>query len=402
MAVKTAQRSDLRLISLAFFGFICLGLADVALGVAWPSIRDNFGMGNENQFVLLLAATVGFILSSFNSGPLAARYGSGKLLLAGSICVGVGVVVMGLASSWAMLLAGNMLRALGAGALDAGTNAFAASRYNARVMNWLHASWGIGATISPLVMTTFIERGGEGWRWGYLSIALVYVVLISLFVLTLGEWRSRAPVIEDRAERAAAHSSLGSTLRLPIVWIMIIMLFSYVGIELTAGNWSFTLFTEARRVNTDFAGGLVSLYWGSFTVARIFFGMFAHRLTPASLMRVAMFSVALGALCFWLNPLPFVGYAGLIIMGVGLAPIFPLVILELPGRVGTSNAGNAVGFMLTAAGLGGAVMPGLVGNLSEHFSLEVIGPVLVFFIIIAIGMNELSLVIARRNAARAG
>jgi fucose permease len=164
-------------------------------------------------------------------------------------------------------------------------------------------------------------------------------------------------------------------LREPLAWITMALFFVYVGLEAAAGQWSFSLFTLARDTPTTIAGVLVSAYWGSLTVGRLFFGVIATRFSSDALLRVCMAIAVVAAGLIWLN-LPILSWLALAILGLVLAPIFPVLIADTPARLGVTQTANAVGFQVAAAVLGGAVLPAGVGILAARLSLEVVGPCL--------------------------
>lgn len=203
-------RSGPRLIvALAFIAFISLGLPDGVLGVAWPSVRGTFDRPLSHLGVLLAAGTGAYLVSSFLGGQFVRAVGVGKLLLASSLMVGVALAGMSLAPRWPAMVVFAAFGGLGGGAIDAGINTFAASRFSPRVVNWLHACWGIGATTGPVLMTAVLARG-LSWRVGYEVLAVILALLSLLFLFTLRLWtiapgqRGRRGRADDRRGDAAA------------------------------------------------------------------------------------------------------------------------------------------------------------------------------------------------------
>jgi fucose permease len=166
------------------------------------------------------------------------------------------------------------------------------------------------------------------------------------------------------------------TLRMPAVWLSIAVFFLYAGIELTAGQWSFSLFTESRGVSVATAGLWVGMYWGTFTAGRIVYGIIGNRLRVVTTLRASMIGAILASLLIWWNMSNILSFIGLAGLGFALAPVFPLLVTETPRRLGLHNAGNAIGFQVGAAGLGIAALPGFVGVLATWTGLEIVGPFL--------------------------
>ena len=375
------------LVATAYAIFIVLGFPDGMLGVAWPSMMQQFQLQNAQMGTMLLVATTGFLLTSFNSGRLIGWFGIARLLVVSCIVRGVGLLGIALAPDWSLLVAAAFLFGVGSGAIDGGMNTFFAMRVRSpRLMNWLHASFGLGATVGPILLTSLFSLGLT-WRWGYVLVATLQVLVGLVVLLRAGEWQMRA---EEAVAAGASQRSTLATLARPIVWINIAVFFFYAGIEVTAGNWSYSLFTEARGVPPELAGLLSSLYWGSFTVGRIFFGIVADRFSAISTVR-AMGITALGAaLLLWWNPIDWVGFAGLLLLGFALAPVFPLLMTATPSRLGNADANNAIGFQVAAASFGIGVLPGLAGALADYSSLEAITLFMVVGLLLVAILHELA------------
>jgi fucose permease len=355
---------------MAYLAFVSLGLPDGLLGVAWPTMRAEFGVPLDALGLMLVASTGGYMLSSFVSGPVAARLGVGALLASSSGLVGLALAGIMAAPSWWVVVGCGLLVGLGSGAVDAGINAYAAVRFRPRLVNWLHASFGLGATIGPTLMVAVLQSG-RSWRLGYAIVAAVQVLLGTCFALTRSVWRT-APAAEPDA--AAARPSARRTLRRPAVWLGMAVFFLYTGIEVAVGQWTYSLLTESRGFS-DRAGGLwVSAYWGSLFAGRVVLGFVSERVGPPRLLRFGMAGAVLGALLLSLRTPAAAAPLGLLLLGWCLAPIFPLLISTTPDRVGATDTANAVGYQVSAAGLGVAILPGAAGLLAGRLGLEVIGP----------------------------
>jgi fucose permease len=383
------------LIGIAFSGFVALGLSSGLLGVAWPSIRASFGLSLDAVGTLLVAITAGSLLSSFSSGPIVSRIGAGSLLLIASVLMGVGRLGYSLAPTWWVLVLFGVFSGMGAGAIDAGLNTYFAANHSASLMNWLHACYGLGATLGPIVMTTVLNMG-QSWRWGYVVAGVLQGLLALSFGLTLPQWRlAGANSPEARSRSFVDGVRTADTLRLPTVWLGIALFFVLTGVEGTAGQWPYTLFTEGRGVAPSAAGMWVSIYWGSLTVGRILFGFVVDRLGVVSSARLCLIGVILGAACVWWNVTDVVGFLGLALIGFSLAPLFPLLISHTPRRLGAAHAPNAIGFQVAAAGLGLSLVPGSAGVLADSLGLEIIGPFLLAGAIATFLLHEV--IVSRRS-----
>lgn len=382
------KRPSLLLTALAFVGFVSLGLPDGVLGVAWPSVRATFGLAISQLGLLLAVSVAGYFLASFGSGTLVARLGVGGLLFWSSVVIVVGLLGYAAAPSWAVMVACGLFAGLGAGAIDAGLNAYAAHRFSPRLVTWLHACYGVGATLGPLTMTAVLARGAS-WRSGYVLLAIVLSGMAAGFFLTRRWWESPAGTEESaRHEHPTAQASLAETLARPAVWLGIALFFVYTGLEVAAGQWSYSLFTTGRGVAPARAGVWVSAYWGSLTAGRLLFGAAATRVEPRRIVRLATAVIPLGALLVWLNPTPPLGFLGLAAMGFFLAPVFPLLVAQTPARLGPRYATRAIGFQVAAATLGAAAVPGLTGVLARAYGLEIIGPYLLAAAVVLALLHE--------------
>jgi fucose permease len=363
------------LFAIALVAFISLGLPDGVLGVAWPSIRRSFDLPPDQLGVLLAAAMTGYLVSSFSSGAVVARLGVGRVLLWSSILMVANSLAYALTPTWGLMVGAGVLAGLGAGAIDAAINAFAAARFTSRFVSWLHASYGVGAMMGPLLMTGVVTSG-LGWRWGYAIIGLVLAAMTVSFLLTLRLWEPERPQRPSASDTGEPASGLLATLRRPRVWLNIALFFVYTGLEVSAGQWSYSLFTEARGVSPGAAGASVAAYWAGLTAGRILSGILAGRLAGDAQLRIGTIGALVGTLLVWWDPGMGSGYLGLAALGVALAPIFPTLITQTPARIGAAHAASAIGFQVAAAYLGTAAVPGLIGVLAGRGGLAVIGPCL--------------------------
>lgn len=378
----------LAVIIVAYLIFILLGMPDGMLGVAWPSIQFTFGLTLGQMGTLLLASTAGFLITSFSVGRLITRVGIQRMLLVSLLVRGLGLAGMGFAPSWWAMVGAAFVFGAGSGVIDAGMNTYFAMNLSPRLMNWLHASFGLGATFGPLLMT-FLLSQGIAWRWGYVLVGSVHALLAVVVLVRAGDWQLRSP--EAGEERAPIErKSYAATLSRPIVWVNIALFFFYTGTEVTAGNWSYTLFTEGRGIPVAVAGFWAGFYWASFTLGRFVFGIIADRINVVNGIRTMIVVATGGALLIWWNPADWVSFAGLAIMGFALAPVFPLLVSSTPIRLGVADATNAIGFQVGAASFGIAVLPGLAGILAERTSIEIVPPFLVVMAAIMFVLHEVA------------
>lgn len=371
----TTQRTHVLRIGLTYLGFISLGLPDGLLGVAWPSIRASFLLPLDALGPLLLCFTVGYLLASTNSGRLLTHLNVGSLLALSCLATAASLLGYALAPWWGMMVACAGLSGLGAGAIDAGLNTYAATHFSARVVSWLHAFYGVGATCGPLLMARVLATGAS-WTWGYGLVGLGQLALAGCFGRTRRLWSTPASEHGTTRPSPPAQASSWSTLRLPGAWLSMAVFFVYTGIEAAAGTWIYSVLTEMRGMPAMTAGAWVSAYWGSLTAGRLASGVVLQWVTVRQLIRCCIVGLAAGATLLWLHLSPLVSCLGFALMGLAAAPIFPTLIATTPARLGQAHAANSIGFQIAAAVLGQSLLPGTIGSLAHAFGLQIVSPVL--------------------------
>jgi fucose permease len=385
--VKLQHKSSLLLVGLSYLSFVSLGLPDGLNGVAWPSIRTHFDLPMDALGALLLMFTLGYLASSMSSGWLLSRMSVGMLLALSCLATATSLISYALVPAWWMMVALGALTGLGAGAIDAGLNTFAATEFSARMVNWLHACYGIGAATGPVIMTSLLAAH-HPWQRGYQIVGGWQLLLAVCFLLTRKWWPKRNPPGGTPASPPVKAASSFSTLRMPAVWLSIAVFFVYTGVEAAAGAWAYTLFTESRAVSIMAAGTWVSIYWGSLTVGRLLSGIIVAFVPVRRLLRYCIIALAVGAALLWLNVTGLLSFLGLGLMGLALAPVFPSLIASTPTRVGEAHTVNVIGFQIAAAVLGQSLLPGLVGVLAYRLGLEVVGPVLLAASLLLLALYE--------------
>jgi fucose permease len=387
------SRDDGLVVGIAFFSFAVLGMPGALLNVAWsPSIRTSFGLSLDAVGALFLAGTLGYAAASAVSGRWMARLGVARLLAGSTFLAALGLSGMALAPAWGVLVLFGLLLGAGGGALDGAMNIYFAANYGPRLMNWLHAAFGVGATLAPLAMTAILESGGS-WRIGYSLAALLYGIVTLLFLATRGRWRLASEPASAAKRRPA---TVWETLRLPVVWLGIALFMVLTGLEVSAGQWSFSLFTDSRHLPPEIAGVWVSVYWGSFTVGRIFFGTTVHWVRPVTLLRGCLAAALLGAAWLGWKPVAGAGPLGLALLGFSIAPVFALMISGTQERLGPTHAPNAIGLQVAAAAVGVGILPGLAGVLAKNLGLEIIP---LFLLLVTAAMMVLIEAIHRQRIA---
>ena len=253
--VKVKAYPRIGLVVLAYVAFIALGMPDGLLGVAWPSIRAGFSIPLDAVGLLISTAVTGYLISSFSSGPLIARLGVGRVLATSCALTGVGLIGYTLVPEWWMMVLLGLVAGLGAGAIDAGLNTYVAANFDEGLMQWLHACYGIGVTLGPIIMTIALTTL-DSWRIGYRIVGGFQLALAACFVLTLAMWdKKEAPAGGEKPKRLTDYKTpMGETLRQPRVWLSALLFFLYVGAEVSFGIWTYSLLVESRGFSPAVAG----------------------------------------------------------------------------------------------------------------------------------------------------
>lgn len=288
------MRED-KAVLISYLTFTVLGTFEAILAVSWPAMSQDLHVPLEALGVLLLIGLVGFVLVSFNSGVLVRTRSLHWVLLNSIGLRAVGFTAIALFPTWPVVMASVFVMSLGAGGIDSGLNTLISGRGIARQINWLHASYGVGATIGPFIAAGISIAGG-GWTWNFAVVATLLVVNAILVWRTAPLWEVSLPA-QPGVPRTAAR--LVDSLRLPMVWISIVLFFLYTCSELTAGSWAFSLFTLGRGMPELTAKFWVGCYWGAFTLSRVVFGLVADRMPLNAALRYALIGTTAGAALLW-------------------------------------------------------------------------------------------------------
>jgi len=375
-----------RIILIAFLMFVGLGLSAGLLGVAWPYMQDEFNLELDAVSVLFLVQTIAYTLASFIIGRIMARMGSGTILVGGILILALSMFAIAASATWVLIVAFGLIAGFGSGVIDAGLNLYVTTYHSAREMNWLHASFGIGITLGPLLMTYCALQ--LKWQIGYAITGAVLVVILALLIVNRHLWRNEG--FQSAENTPVRRAGFSQSLRLPVLWFSMITFLAYVAMEIGIGQWAYTLLTQARGIAPEIAGLWVSIYWGVFTGGRILFGFVANRLDATRLLRGCLLGAVVGTFMFAWDSLPIIGSIGLIVVGFAEAPIFAMLMMTTPQRVGLEHAENGVALQMASVGLGSAILPGLIGTIGMHFGLETMTATFTAVAIVAFVFHELA------------
>jgi len=367
--------------------FISLGMPDGLFGVAWPSIREDFGLRLDSVGAFFFAGTTGYMFSSFFSGKIISRLGVGGTLAISCALTASALLGYTLVPSWWMMVSLAVTAGLGAGAIDAGLNTYVASHFGEGLMQWLHASFGFGVTLGPIIMTAGLTLF-NAWRVGYRAVGAAQLLLAASFLLTMRMWRDDGMPHAPEQERHLTdyQTPFLETLRQPVVWLNLLLFALYTGAEISFGSWTYSLLTLSRKVPVEVAGLWAGSYWATFTIGRIMAGLLTRRFGMANLLKAGFLLALGGSFLLWWNPFPEASIIAVSVIGFAIAPIFPGLVSGTRARVGEHHAANTIGMQIAAAGFGGALVPSLAGVLAQKFSLEAIPVYLVGVFILLTGL----------------
>ncbi|MFE5319430.1 MFS transporter [Paenibacillus sp. NPDC056579] len=382
-----------------YMAFISLGIPDSLLGSAWPVMRLDMGASFGFAGILSMIVAGGTIVSSLASGTLVQRLGTGKMTLI-SCCLTAGALLgFSVAPSmiWLVLLA--IPLGLGGGAIDAALNHYVAENYKAHHMNWLHCFWGVGATMGPIIMSYFIAEHNS-WRDGYSAVSLIQFALAMILLVTLPLWKRIAEM--RAAERENLHlsqdqdaseliqpvnSSTANVLRIRGVRPTLIAFLFYCGVESMVGLWGASYLVTARNMTAETAAGWISLYYGGITAGRLITGFITLKVHNRVLIRCGQ-SIALAGGLLLLLPYPSLILVGLILIGLGLAPIYPGLLHETPSRFGRQHAAKLMGYQMAVAYTGTTFLPPLFGLLATQTSISLLPFIALAFILLMLLSSE--------------
>lgn len=374
------------LLVIIYIAFISLGLPDSILGSAWPTMYGDLGVAVSFAGVISMIIAGGTIVSSLMSSALTRKLGTGLLT---AVSVGLtAVALLGFSFSttaWQLCLWG-IPYGLGAGSVDAALNNFVALHYKSRHMSWLHCFWGVGATLGPYIMGACLS-GGLRWNSGYQFIGIIQVVLVACLLLSLPLWRGKAESSGDSAVEQK-HIGIRGTLSLPGARPVLVGFFCYCALESTTGLWASSYLVLHKGVDVTTAARWASLFYLGITVGRLICGFITDRLGDRAMVRLGQGIIGLGVL---LLLLPFGQQAtlvGLVLVGLGCAPIYPSLLHATPVSFGAENSQAIMGMQMASAYVGSTFMPPLFGLLAQYVGVWLYGGYLLCFVVLMAGMTE--------------
>ena len=372
------------LLAVIYLSFISLGLPDSLLGSAWPTIYQEFQVPVSYAGAIFMIISAGTIISSLQSDRLTKKFGTGKVTAFSVLTTAIALWGFSVSTSYWMLVLWAVPYGLGAGSVDASINNYVALHYESHHMSWLHCMWGIGASVGPYIMS-FALTHGHGWNMGYRYISYLQIGLTMILMLSLPLWKSRQASgvnmlgssevernknkdSEDQIEKPEHILSLKEILRIPGVKQVLFMFFGYCALEQTTGLWASSYLVLKYGIDLETAAGYGSLFFVGITVGRAISGFLTMRLNDNQMIRLGL-GIIFGGIALLVLPMGYkVALAGLIIVGLGCAPVYPCVIHSTPENFGADRSQAIVGVQMASAYTGNVVMPPLFGMIADCIS----------------------------------
>ena len=374
------------LLPIIYISFISLGLPDSLLGSAWPTMYPELGVPVSCAGTLSMIISLGTILSSLQSDRLTRTLGTGRVT---AISVGMTAAALfgfSISTQFWMLCLWAVPYGLGAGSVDAALNNYVALHYKSRHMSWLHCMWGIGTMISPMVMGRVLAGGGP-WTSGYRYIALFQILLSAVLFFSLPLWQSRTAGTDTEAASTQALS-LGQVFRLPGAREVMLCFFCYCALETTAGLWASSYLTLTKGVAAGTAASFASLFYIGITVGRGVCGFLTLKLSDDQMIRLGFAVLGMGIAALLLPGAQVFALAGLVLVGLGCAPIYPSIIHATPAHFGAQNSQAVIGIQMSSAYVGNLAMPPLFGLLANNITPALFPFYLLALLVLMVCMHE--------------
>ena len=367
-------------IFIIYITYISLGLPDSLLGVAWPDMVGEFHVTYSAVGIISMAIAVCTVISSLQMIRITQKTGTGKLVLSSILLTAMGLIGFAFTKNFFLLIVAALPLGFGAGAIDTSVNNYVSSNLEAHHMNWLHAFWGVGATLGPIIMGVVLDNHFS-WRNGYLIIGSIQLILAFILLISLPLWKQNEQKVAIEPDKSKL--SFGALLKQKgVMWSLLSFLF-YVGIEGTIFLWGSSYLVEVKSVTAASASFILSLFFASITLGRIISGFVTFWLSNPKLLLLSE-SILLIGICTVAIGRGSILYIGFILIGLGCAAIFPTMMHETPERFGARNSGAIIGFQVAFGYVGVTILPPLLGILFQRVSMNLFPLFLVGFVFILI------------------
>ncbi len=375
----------LLLLALIYLAFISLGLPDSLLGAGWPVMRETLEVPISYMGIVSMVISGGTIISSVFSERLTIRLGTKYVTVFSVFLTAAALLGFSFSDRFWMLCIWAVPYGLGAGAIDAALNNYVALHYNSRHMSWLHCFWGVGTIISPYVMSFALTHAS--WNEGYRTVAMIQFAIALILLSTLAVWKVNQKAEENNGERKVL--GIKGALRIKGVPYLLTGFFAYCAAESTAMLWASSYLVEARNIPEETAAAFASLFFIGITAGRFISGLISDKLGDRKMIQLGTGIILAGIVCIAI-PVSCNGaaLAGLIIVGLGCAPVYPSIIHSTPSNFGAENSQAVIGIQMASAYVGSTFMPPVFGLLARYVNIRLFPFFLLLFFLLMICMTE--------------
>lgn len=377
------------LLVIIYLAFISLGLPDALLGAAWPSMYPQFDVPVSYAGIISMIIALGTVVSSLQSDRLTKKLGTGKVTALSVLMTAMALFGFATSHSFGMLCLWAIPYGLGAGSVDASLNNYVALHYESRHMSWLHCMWGIGASAGPYIMG-YALTAGWGWNSGYHIIAVLQIILTAILLCSLPLWKQRpAEVLQDGKVQNVKALSIREVLQLAGAREILVCFFCYCALEQTTGLWASSYLTLHKGVSADTAASFASMFYLGITVGRALSGFLTMKLNDVQMIRLGEVIIGIGVLVMLLPFGQSLSLTGLILIGLGCAPVYPCVIHSTPAHFGADKSQAIIGIQMACAYVGTCLMPPVFGLIANHITVALLPVYLLIILVLMVIMHEL-------------
>lgn len=375
------------LLAIIYLAFISLGLPDALLGSAWPTMYKEFSVPVSYSGGIFMIIAVGTIISSLQSDRLTKKFGTGKVTVASVLMTAVALFGFSISHSYALLCLWAIPYGLGAGSVDASLNNYVALHYASRHMSWLHCMWGIGASLGPYIMGNTLING-QSWNLGYRYIAIVQIVLTAVLLLSLSLWNRKSNTSCGNETVQEKSLSLRQVFSIPGAKEIMITFFCYCALEQTTNLWASSYLVLYQGLSPEAAASLASLFFIGITVGRFLSGFLTFKLSDTQMIRLGQGFIAAGIFSLFLPLGKITSLLGLILIGLGCAPIYPSIIHSTPANFGKERSQAMIGVQMASAYVGTCLMPPIFGFIANHISVSLFPVYMLAILVLMVIMHE--------------
>lgn len=373
------------LLAIIYLAFISLGLPDSLLGSAWPVMQDAFNVPISYMGIVTMIICGCTIVSSLVSDRLTRKLGTKYVTIISVFMTAVALFGFSLSNNFVHLCLWSLPYGFGAGCIDAALNNYVALHYNSRHMSWLHCFWGVGTIFSPYIMRWALSN--TSWNSGYRIVSYVQLGITLVLVATLFAWK--ANVSSETVATEGKPVGIKGALKIKGVPYLLIGFFAYCAAEGTAMVWASSYLVEARGVGKETAAGFAALFYIGITAGRFASGFISEKLGDKNMIRLGTLVALVGVVLLVLpisHNLP--SLVGLVVIGVGCAPVYPSIIHSTPSNFGAENSQAIIGIQMASAYVGSTFIPPLFGLIANHIDIKLFPWYILIFFVLMIVMTE--------------